>query len=1545
MMDDDDGIGFGMLAGDLFDDEYTGVSNIPVDVYYNDNPILSKPVFELEPRSESGFVGLANQGSTCYLNSLLQALFLTHKFRNRLYALTDDELGVQYLETPQQEIAKKQLQEKFDTMPPPCSIEQIVQIGFTRSQAIVALQKHNNNVEQAIDTCLTGVFDDQDIDEASKLDQQFLAESTNLSDDANDDDANDANDANDDDASNNNNNTNTKKAWKVPIFLRRLFSYLQLAHQQAASTKQLTDAFGWRDGQVAIQHDIHELYSILMDALDRSLQTTHDPKLVSEVFFGSVIGRTYCSSCGNITVRDQPVHAFSVPVKGHDTLQSSFSEFVSPSTTDGYNCSNCNTRGQAVRGEAISHLPPVMAIALNRFVWNLRTGDREKLTTSLAFPLVLDMAPYCKDNVPFPDADRDPHFVATSTSTSTSTATVMKPDINNSEHVYDLFSVVLHSGGAHGGHYHAYMRDFAAVPVGVGDAKSDDSSDAKSDEKHSTTTGTTTSALWYDFNDASVTAISIDDIAKQYGGKSESAYFLMYRRRTEENHPTDVMPPPPLLQEVEAHNKQLMLDRKEYDFASNQIQVAVYSELRFQAAGDSKLMDLVLLDNPEPTDDQRTSHVVPMIIDRRITGTDLVELVLEKHADKFPSGLSLDSCHLNELDALHAPQIENVMAVAMNASLHEQGISNNSQVILWNGNTVQGSEWKPKDRVSSSDDDSAARRTLNYNVEVHILGSCIESCIDSTNVQVASTCTFVGSGGTTWPEFIDYVSKTAAGQHYNDVVKSETGLIVCALYGSNVRRITEVQPDADMNTVTLRDLRLSAGHVSIEIRPQTSEPVHDDNVLGLQLFEELKHIRTMMFRIVPCASSSAVQHYADQLKEAAASGKPTQQLLCAPPVDDAKSAGVRVVSMQVDVRHTPEQIKSMLLEKADFGDTNPAHLRLRRMIGIDRLGALIMDEKSTLIDLDLADADITICVECLPLPPHPLVELMVSITTGKDMDQAGTNDSDSDDDDDDDTQVAPQQTVFDHKLIVLDKRLQIKQMKQLLLLDASLDPPSKYLVYRTKREEKSSVLRNEYLTLNKVHLTSGTHVLIERGELPKEGMVNLSFYLLPHSNANAPGSATTAAEQVAQWNAIDSIENRLAQQEKELERLAHTTVHPVQVLKEPLEFSNECTLDDLKQALLGQDAPALSNVSDGSVLLMRQLHKSGGGLGSTMCDDKATLRQLQVTKDMAIALQILDQPLPANMSKFTMTLSTLTATNRYPGLSLEELSALQVEEQRRLTEIAIEKRKNELREEYAVMRREQGASASGQAAEPQLKIMVGDEQVGDTPNSPAPTASAKPDPAMTEIDISSFDGVEKYVSMALGQEDPIFVPFQPALFGPVPPSDVQFDAKGAATIAQLKETLAQVYQHIPIEHMAVAKWSYQHRGWKFLTLQVAQELQEAKQQSSSTSTNGSDASADQSQANKPSSKQKQKKKKNRGGKRKVNLRNQPFGLRDNDIIACVDVREFNCSNEDELVAATTKIPWAAPPFVKTRRVSRRGGNNNSVGASSRGPEPMLRIEI
>lgn len=71
---------------ELYLDSTSGVNNV--------SPTTSNSNYETEnkaiklyspPRTNYGYVGLVNQAMTCYLNSLLQALFMTPEFRNAMY--------------------------------------------------------------------------------------------------------------------------------------------------------------------------------------------------------------------------------------------------------------------------------------------------------------------------------------------------------------------------------------------------------------------------------------------------------------------------------------------------------------------------------------------------------------------------------------------------------------------------------------------------------------------------------------------------------------------------------------------------------------------------------------------------------------------------------------------------------------------------------------------------------------------------------------------------------------------------------------------------------------------------------------------------------------------------------------------------------------------------------------------------------------------------------------------------------------------------------------------------------------------------------------------------------------------------------------------------------------------------------------------------------------------------------------------------------------------------------------------------------------------
>ena len=127
-------------------------------------------------RTDVGFVGLSNQGATCYMNSLIQGLFMTPEFRDALYESTA-----------------------------PAAAE----------------------AGAGLEVLL----------EAEEYQEQLKKGSSN-----------------------------------IPRQLQLLFARLQLSKRRAVGTVNLTSSFGWGSDEAFQQQDVSELFTMLIDALEQSLQ-------------------------------------------------------------------------------------------------------------------------------------------------------------------------------------------------------------------------------------------------------------------------------------------------------------------------------------------------------------------------------------------------------------------------------------------------------------------------------------------------------------------------------------------------------------------------------------------------------------------------------------------------------------------------------------------------------------------------------------------------------------------------------------------------------------------------------------------------------------------------------------------------------------------------------------------------------------------------------------------------------------------------------------------------------------------------------------------------------------------------------------------------------------------------------------------------------------------------------------------------------------------------------------------------------------------------
>lgn len=220
---------------------------------------------------------------------------------------------------------------------------------------------------------------------------------------------------------------------KIPVELRRLFCRLLLLDVNAVTTASLTDSFGWSGSEVVQQHDVQELNRILFTALDDSLVGTAGSALIKQLYHGELVNQVHCLSCGYCSERRESFLDISVPVANvyslEAALQSLYCEKESLSGANQYHCSQCDKKVDASKGAVLSDLPKILTFSLLRFQYDWQKGERYKETGRFSFPDTLNMAPF-----------------------------VLKQGAD-SELVYELFSVVVHRGGAHGGHYFAYIRD------------------------------------------------------------------------------------------------------------------------------------------------------------------------------------------------------------------------------------------------------------------------------------------------------------------------------------------------------------------------------------------------------------------------------------------------------------------------------------------------------------------------------------------------------------------------------------------------------------------------------------------------------------------------------------------------------------------------------------------------------------------------------------------------------------------------------------------------------------------------------------------------------------------------------------------------------------------------------------------------------------------------------------------------------------------------------------------------------------------------------
>ncbi|CAN8237138.1 unnamed protein product [Cochlearia groenlandica] len=253
----------------------------------------------------------------------------------------------------------------------------------------------------------------------------------------------------------------------IPLALQSLFYKLQY-NDTSVATKELTKSFGWDTYDSFMQHDVQELNRVLSEKLEDKMKGTVVEGTIQQLFEGHHMNYIECINVDYKSTRKESFYDLQLDVKGCKDVYASFDKYVEVERLEGDNKYQAEGHGlqDAKKGVLFIDFPPVLQLQLKRFEYDFMRDTMVKINDRYEFPLELDLD---RENGKYlcPDSDKS---------------------VRN---LYTLHSVLVHSGGIHGGHYYAFIRP-------------------------------TLSDQWYKFDDERVTKEDLKRaLEEQYGGEEE----------------------------------------------------------------------------------------------------------------------------------------------------------------------------------------------------------------------------------------------------------------------------------------------------------------------------------------------------------------------------------------------------------------------------------------------------------------------------------------------------------------------------------------------------------------------------------------------------------------------------------------------------------------------------------------------------------------------------------------------------------------------------------------------------------------------------------------------------------------------------------------------------------------------------------------------------------------------------------------------------------------------------------------------------------------
>ncbi|XP_067596279.1 ubiquitin carboxyl-terminal hydrolase 40 isoform X12 [Pseudorca crassidens] len=349
----------------------------------------------------------------------------------------------------------------------------------------------------------------------------------------------------------------------IPLQLQRLFAQLLLLDQEAASTTDLTDSFGWTSDEEMRQHDVQELNRILFSALETSLVGTSGHDLINRLYHGTIVNQIVCKECKNVSEKQEDFLDLTVAVRNVSGLEDAlWNMYVEEEVFDYDNLYHCGTCDRLVKAAKEDKSNPDV---------NLEDLQNEEIDD----PLMILKAVLLQEESNLIPVDQLGQKLLKKIGISWNKK--YRKQYGPLRKFLQLHSQIF-----------LLSSDESTVSL-LKDCSLQAESDTRRNDQQLLKTLTSeppglndrpSCPHWFDVNDSQVQPIKEEDIEQQFQGK-ESAYMLFYRKSQLQRPPEAranprYRVPCHLLNEMDAANIELQIKRAECDSTNNNFELHLH---------------------------------------------------------------------------------------------------------------------------------------------------------------------------------------------------------------------------------------------------------------------------------------------------------------------------------------------------------------------------------------------------------------------------------------------------------------------------------------------------------------------------------------------------------------------------------------------------------------------------------------------------------------------------------------------------------------------------------------------------------------------------------------------------------------------------------------------------------------------------------------------------------------------------------------------------------------------------------------------------------